>query len=435
MNLQNYKFVSREVNINETIRGKMRDNKVIMIGVLDKQTGIIYPHPLTQFIKRNYEYYGKSLNSADAPAREVCKFLNYCMDKIDEEDVEFITLKNDGIRGLKRLHGSRYITYLSLKGLQKSTVEQYEKYISAFFVYLKKMNLIEEEFLLEGRENIKGNVSHKSVFREPYLPTRLPSQQTTKKRPTKLKDFGERRVELTSHFIHIAQDIAPDIALGLCFQFYGGLRRGEVVNISRSGLHIEYRESMEVQIKDNRKNFFARLKDTKAENPKRLNYLNLEMSKQTILDNELVWNIYDQHMKRLEIMMKNGTCENTNALFLDSEGYPMSGKVYDRRFQKVKHAFMESLIGHESYEVISNTVWSTHIGRGVFTNTLIDMGFTPTQLAIARGDRNINSALSYIDETLTTEQIKQSVNEFKNYPTERLGDINPNDIKKWKNKV
>lgn len=435
MNLQNYKFVSREVSINETIQGKMRDNKVIMIGVLDKQTGIIYPHPLTQFIKRNYEYYGKSLNSADAPAREVCKFLNYCIDKIVEEDIEFITLKYDGIRGLKRLHGSRYITYLSMKGLQKSTVEQYEKYISAFFIYLKKMNLIEEEFSLEGRENTKGNVSHKSVFREPYLPTRLPSQQTAKKRLTKLKDFGEHRVELASHFIHIAQDIAPDIALGLCFQFYGGLRRGEVVNISRSGLHIEYRESMEVQIKDNRKNFFARLKDTKAENPKRLNYLNLEMSKQTILDNELVWNIYDQHMKRLDIMMKNGTCKNTNALFLDNEGYPMSGKVYDRRFQKVKQAFMESLIGHESYELISNTVWNTHIGRGVFTNTLIDMGFTPTQLAIARGDRNINSALSYIDETLTTEQIKQAVNEFKNYPTERLGAINSNDIKKWKNKV
>ena len=70
-------------------------------------------------------------------------------------------------------------------------------------------------------------------------------------------------------------------------------------------------------------------------------------------------------------------------------------------------------MGHKDYDLLTDTFWSTHIGRGVFTNMLIDMGFT-TQLAIARGDRNLSSAMSYIDQTLTTEQIQEAVNDFKN---------------------
>jgi integrase len=435
MDFSNTRFVSREVTVNETIQGKMRNIKVIMIGVLEEQSGIVYPHPLTHFIKTQYEFYGKSLNSQDAPAKEVCRLLNYCLQKIGEDDEEFSELKQKGLRGLKRKHASRYISYLSLKGLQKSTVEQYEKYLSSFYVYLKKMDLIDEEFPIEEKKNYKGETIYKSVFREPHLETRFPSQNTRKERPAKLKDFGDERVELTAHFIKIAMDVAPDIALGLCFQFYGGLRRGEVVNLDRGSLIVSHGDSMEVQIKDNRRKFFDRLKDTKAENPKRLNYLNVNLARQTILDNDLVWKVYDQHMKQLDILLKNGKCKNASALFIDTDGNPMSGKVFDKQFNRVKKVFLDSLMGHKVYDLIADTYWSTHIGRGVFTNTLIDMGFTPTQLAIARGDRNINSALKYIDETLTTEQIREAVNEFKKYPVEKLGLIDYKDVQNWKKKV
>ncbi|GAE28422.1 hypothetical protein JCM9140_4647 [Halalkalibacter wakoensis JCM 9140] len=435
MELLNYKFVSREVTVNEIIQDKMRNIKVVMIGVLDEHSGIVYPHPINHFIKTIYEYSGKSLNSTDAPAKVVCRLLNYCLYMVEENHEEYIELKQIGLRGLKRKHASNYITHLSLKGLQKSTVEQYEYYLTAFFVYLKKMNLIDEEFQIIEKDNGKGHTTYKSVFREPHLGTRFPSQDTRKTKVAKLKDFGDDRVALTSRFISIAMEIAPDIALGLCFQFYGGLRRGEVVNVDRGGLIVTHRESMEVQIKDNRRKFFSRLKDTKSENPKRLNYLGVHLARQTILDNDLVWSIYDKHMKSLDIMQLKGKCKDLSALFLDEDGYPMSGKVYDRRFKKVKKAFLDLIMGHEDYDLIADTVWSSHIGRGVFTNTLIDMGFTPTQLAIARGDRNINSALDYIDETLTTEQIKEAVNEFKKHPIEQMGIIDFKYVKKWKNKV
>ncbi|MCL7747049.1 site-specific integrase [Halalkalibacter alkaliphilus] len=435
MELLNYKFVSREVTVNEIIQNKMRNIKVVMIGVLEEHSGIVYPHPITHFIKTMYEYSGKSLNSTDVPAKVVCRLLNYCLNKVEENHEDYIELKQIGLRGLKRKHASGYITHLSLKGLQKSTVEQYEYYLTAFFVYLKKMNLINEEFEIDERKNAIGNTTYKSIFRAPHLGTRFPSQETKKTKVAKLKDFGDDRVTLTSHFISIAMKVAPEIALGLCFQFYGGLRRGEVVNIDRGGLIVRRGESMEVQIKDNRRKFFSRLKDTKSENPKRLNYLGVNLSRQTVLDNDLVWSIYDKHMRSLDSMLLKGKCKNINALFIDKDGYPMSGKVYDRRFKKVKKAFLISIMGHEDYDLLADTVWSTHIGRGVFTNTLIDMGFTPTQLAIARGDRNINSALAYIDANLTTEQIKEAVNEFKKHPIERLGLVDFKYVKRWKERV
>lgn len=93
--------------------------------------------------------------------------------------------------------------------------------------------MIEEDFPLEEKKNSSGDAVYGSLFREPELGTRFPSRDTSKRKVAKLKDFGEDRKQLTTHFIRTAMDVAEDIALGLCFQFYGGLRRGEVVNVSR----------------------------------------------------------------------------------------------------------------------------------------------------------------------------------------------------------
>ncbi|MFP7486468.1 site-specific integrase [Priestia filamentosa] len=431
MSLTDYRFVSREIDVDELFGDKVLKKKAIFIGILNKKTGIVFPHPVTNFIKSKYEYDGKSLNSQAAPAQLVCRFMNFIYENIEKENAEFESLRELGIRGLKGIHASRFITSLTVKGSQKNTVKQYRKYIDKFYEYLKDMGYIDVvlNWGKDGNENI-------SVLNDPQLPTMNPSRDTINKRDAKLKDFGENRRQLVEHFISIARKVAPDIAFGLCLQFYGGLRRGETVNITREDIKSNYRESLEVEIRDNRKVLFSRLKDTKFENPKRLNYLNLEMSKQTILDDDLVWEVYDDHIKTLKILDKKGVCKNKKAFFVDKDGNPMSAKVYERRFKKVKKAFLHSLIGTKEYDLFDNTIWSTHIGRGVFTNLLISMGFTVTQIAIARGDRNINSAMSYVDETLSSEQIKQAVNEFKHHPIERLGELNIDDIKRlWKGRV
>lgn len=44
------------------------------------------------------------------------------------------------------------------------------------------------------------------------------------------------RLDLVNLFLRVAELEAPDIALGIAFQFYGGLRRGEVVNLLRRSI-------------------------------------------------------------------------------------------------------------------------------------------------------------------------------------------------------
>ncbi|BCC95076.1 hypothetical protein BC30043_3505 [Bacillus cereus] len=46
--------------------------------------------------------------------------MNFCLQKIEEGHEEFVELKDKGINGLERRHGSQYLTHCSLEGLQKN---------------------------------------------------------------------------------------------------------------------------------------------------------------------------------------------------------------------------------------------------------------------------------------------------------------------------
>lgn len=431
MLLNNFRFIVKELNIKEEFKDKLEDIRVIFIGVEDNQTKIVIPHPITNFIKVKYEYLGKSLNSQNIPARIVCRFLNFILNRIEEKDDDFIPLKHTGTRGLKLKHGSIFITSLTTKGLSRATVLQHERILTNFYIYLKEYKLINQDFPIDIKYNQYQKRIYESIFRDSTLQLRLPSKYTVNSRNSKLKDFGERRYEYASHFINIARKSAPDIAFGVCLQFFGGLRRGEVVNLTRGNIHDIDRNSLTVEIRDNRDSLFSHLQDTKNEYPKRLNYLQTNMCKQSILVTDLIWEVYEEHKKMLQVNSKN--IKNRLALFVDKDGKAMSGKVYERRFKKIKRHFLDSLLNADRYSdyiLFSESYWSTHIGRGVFTNFLLDIGLSITQIAIARGDRNINSALKYIDEKLSTEVLKNAVEELKEIPQDSIGTIDDDLVKK-----
>lgn len=435
--LTNYRFVVKEIPIKETIRDITVTNRIIAIGVQDKHTGITIPHPLTDFIRIKYAYMGKSLNSQTIPAYIVCRFLNFIYNEIKGGNDIFLSLQSEGIRGLTLSHGSKYISHLTLCGLKRSTVLQHEGILTKFYLYLQELDLIDQHFEVKSRTDANGNPIIESLFRHASLQTRFPSKETIKKRTAKLKDFGVNRYPLTAHFIQVARKVAPDIAFGVCLQFYGGLRKGEVVNITRGDIFASTRESLSVQIQDNRNKLFSHLKDTKNEYPKRLNYLKTHLTRQSVLDNDLVWEVYEEHRKMLEIKQKE--IKNPFAFFINKDGNAMSGKVYEKRFKKIKKHFLKSLLAAERYDdyrLFSDSYWGTHIGRGIFTNFLMDMGLSVTQIAIGRGDRSIHSAMDYVDEKLTIESIKEAMDEIKNIPIERIGFIEDNLVKKiWKDGV
>ncbi|MDY0409809.1 hypothetical protein [Paracerasibacillus soli] len=101
---------------------------------------------------------------------------------------------------------------------------------------------------------------------------------------------------------------------------------------------------------------------------------------------------------------------------------------------KVKKAFLRALSMEENigdYALLAENSWSTHIGRGVFTNFLLDLGLNPTQIAIARGDRDINSALAYVDEKTAIENMKVAINFIQEAYDNKVSTIDTAYLEKW----
>ncbi|MCZ8535001.1 site-specific integrase [Psychrobacillus psychrodurans] len=397
---ESFKFIAKE------IREIDSNNKVISIMTHDQKTNLQVPHPITEFLTVKYAFHGKSLNSQLVPARVVCRFLNYILKSIDKKDKLFMQLSIIGLKNLNLYHGSNYISHLSRNGLSRNTIKLYEGALTNFFVFLSENNYINEKIEVEYNY-YKDKRTVKSLFEKSYLQTQYPSSRKSNT-ILKLKDFGKNRYELMVLFIQLARSVSPDIAYGICLQFYGGLRRGEVVNVTRLDLEVIPKESMIVHIKDNRNILFSDLKDTSNEFPKRTNYLPPRLCKQIIMDIPIVWEVYFEHINYLQTVK----AKNKKAMFLNKDGNAMSGKIYDRRFNKVKKRFLEELLKqgrYADYTLLSESYWSTHIGRGIYSNILFDMNLTPTQIAIARGDTNINSSMEYVDEKTTLNAIKDNL--------------------------
>lgn len=187
---------------------------------------------MTHYIRTYYRGASKSLSSQRNAAYEVIKFLNYINKQIENESTEFMNLKHEGLFGLKLTHGSQYISYLSLKARNEELSSDYiyriESYLIKFYQWLSANQIIHE----------KINAEKGSPFNNLELETIYPGRD--ERLSEKLVDFGENRYELVQRFIKIAQDVAPDITLGICFQFFGGLRTGEVVNLTKEAIESPY---------------------------------------------------------------------------------------------------------------------------------------------------------------------------------------------------
>src|SRR5699024_9822125 len=132
---------------------------------------------------------------------------------------------------------------------------------------------------------------------------------------------------------------------------------------------------------------------------------------QTLLINDMILSIYRQH---IEWLNQNNKIKNANALFISEHtGDPITGKQYYTKFMKVKEELLKQLSHEENVEdylLLSEHDLSIHLGRGVFTNFLLDIGLNLTQIAIARGDSNINSALAYVDEKTALHNMNPAIN-------------------------
>lgn len=426
------KFVVREFQAIEYIDDKTYFEPAIGIGIKSPQTGNVIPSPLSNFIKREYRQKGKSISSQRNCAYAITRFLDFVHNNINKDSRDFIHLKTKGIKGLKLIHGSIYITSLSLKARNEQLTANYVNdqmnYLIRFYFWLKQQCIIDETFEIAYKEVSRGgNPIHTPVnpFNDIELETVIVSKNENVS--TALVDFGSNRYYLAIKLINIAQLIAPDIALGVCFQFFGGLRRSEVINLTRQSVQLQGNGSQGIilKVRDNQDILFPNIKNSshlQVKNPRN----------QTLLINDILLNIYHKH---IEWLNQKNTIKNTNALFISKHtGNPITGKQYYTKFTKVKKELLKQLSQEENIEdylLLSENDWSTHIGRGVFTNFLLDTGLNVTQIAIARGDSNINSALAYVDEKTAIHNMNEAVNHIREAYQNHESKIDNIYIKQW----
>ena len=425
MNLEKYRFVAREVLIEDLLgNNTLEEKRVIVIGVEDKETGIIIPHPITHFIRQKYQFKGKSLSAQMNPAREIVKFLNFIYEQISLGKPEFQMLREKGLKGLQLIHGARFITHLSEKKLSYKYIKyQIERYLIRFYKYLTDMELIEQKIEFYTYVNRLEEEVIITPFDHPNFDTKYPSTDNPVR--NKLKDFGnepEERDKLVWEFIEEARRVSPDIAFGIALQIFGGLRRGEVVNLTPANIPTDFLSgSNYIAVLDNQYHLFNHLNDTKKEQVKRPRL-------QPILPSAYLKELYDDHM----LMNSKVKKLNPYAFFVDEKGRTISGGTYERKFAKVKYAYIDRLAEtpgrYSHFKMLADSIWGTHIGRGLFTNYLFSMELNEKQLAIVRGDKSTQSSKDYIDYRNAISNFETAMEVFS---TQETLDVGNYLSKKW----
>lgn len=266
-----HQFVVVQKEIHTIRVGKIVPNIVTLICTRNNETGMVYPHPVSNFIKEDFNNNSFSINSQKKYAEDIKKFLNFVLESIQDEDEEFLELYDTGIKGLQLIHGAKYLTFLTervnLGEIKPNYVFDADRILTKFFTWLSQQNIIYEKFnvIYEWRKVGKESIQiAKSPFRHYDLSVEYPRKESNERiKDRKLHDFGNGRLDLVNLFIRIAELEAPDIALGIAFQFYGGLRRGEVINLMRSSVKEPTANgsgTFTLNIKDNWKSLFSKKK-------------------------------------------------------------------------------------------------------------------------------------------------------------------------------
>jgi integrase len=437
-------FVKREVKYQKRLGNNFQINRRIIIAVRNNETGIEYGHPITEFIHRKYHATSLSLNNEKGVADVIVQFLNYILNKVNENNPSYKELKDEGLYALRNQHAEQYLEYCGEDlGNNRTTVKRKEIYLTHFYNFLWKEGILKSNpQIYPAKKMIKRNENMVPInnLQSPFVYTK-PSQkyQNFKKRKDFLTQSQEltpgrkiKRLNLSREFIYIACKMFPDIALAVAFQFYGGLRAGEVMNLTENACisqgSSKYAENgLILQIRDRQRILFPDLKDTS------MNQVKNERD-QAILVDPILSYTYKMHMKNLDTKKKNPH----KPLFLNYRMKPMSTSTYYNRFTKLKNFYLGMLSNtegrYQDFLDFSDSEWSTHIGRGTFTNMCIDAGFSPIQTAILRGDKSPDSMFQYTDLVMATYNISQAVGLLSD-TTIDFGDTDNEFIKSWKDVV
>lgn len=377
MNRNNYVFTKQ---IYKTIKDDGSVRQTVSINIRLKDSGLSIPTPFNAFL---LEYQNRKTSTVALMAGIVIKFLNYI----------FLEMKSPitSIQELTLQQGIDFLSGLSCKPVGK---KQYAECLTKFYYFCKQKDMAvfdDVDFLV--KRNIQQREYIANIFAGKYEV--LPKKS--------IEVIHEIDTKYLSMLFETARDIAPEIYLGFFFQFAGGLRISEVVSVEYNNIRF-IRESgrlaliLKLEDKDLRPDlstaFIAKVKRNRT---------------QTILPifgNKLE-EAYDQHIK---LFRK----DNISAVFIDANGNPMTENTYRRRFNRVKSNFIRRLYECQDINAQLDSIffgsyrWSTHIGRGTFSNIIAQNANNLGEIAIIRGDSSLSSSLPYLNDNKSVEKKVQN---------------------------
>src|SRR5699024_6561754 len=101
-----------------------------------------------------------------------------------------------------------------------------------------------------------------------------------------------------------------------------------------------------------------------------------------------------------------------STLFIISVGLSLSGSCYYYHLNKIKEAFLKTLRESNNSKERLNAVtleaskWSSHLGRGVFSNLLAEEADNLYDISFPRGDKSFKSVKPYL---ANTNRIKKKI--------------------------
>lgn len=342
-------------------------------------------HPLSEYLLQPRKRGGRlKVNSLTTKASYIVRFLNYIL--IENSHI----FKVKDIMDLRFEHGVEFLNYYAITGVKRETVKYCENELKQLYYFLAKRGVL--NFIsLSDFELGSSKYDLTELIHSPFYGVDYPDD-----------DYDNVLHYLPQELVLVFLDTVRSdksvsrIALGVYFQFFGGLRVGEVVNISRSSISLKGpfgQFGIVVNLK-NRK-FRRDLKHRSSGGAVK------KVRKQAIYPykGNLLKNIYKNHIENYK------ATDGSNALFVNDDGKAMTDYSYRYYFNKLKKIFIKRLIDSDdvilrNYAVfLKSKKWSTHLGRGVFSNMIAEVATNITQIRQARGDNTFDASMSYLTDT------------------------------------
>ncbi|OMF14738.1 hypothetical protein BK127_17515 [Paenibacillus sp. FSL H7-0331] len=374
-NGQDIKFIIKSVWVDwMKMKNGEEIKKKFCVVCVKNSSGLEVIHPLSDFILSNWS--GRNYNTQRKHAVNIVAFLNYLLEYRRNLNIKSLT-------ELEFKQGNYYLNELTKKCLDRGTVVSYERTLTHFYLYLSRKectkHISEKNFV--KKTNHRGGFYYESPFNVEYPSRRISDIEHY---------FPPQYLPL---LFEIAISVAQPIVLGLYLQIFGGLRVGEVVNIKRSEIKRKVANG-DILIKVRTNNLRTDLNDTAGTN---------EVKTQRSQKAFQIYDWFDTLYKDHIAIYKDS--DGSGALFVNRDGKAMTDRSYRQYFDKLKREFIHSLredFGVEG-KILANHLsamkWSTHIGRGTFTNLVAEHADNPFEIAESRGDKDLAIALTYLSRT------------------------------------